>query len=311
MEPLYLRIAAQVLARPWAVTPEIMAVMVDIMALRMSGERLTRQEIEARVDAAKPAPVRRARANNVAIVPIHGMLTHRADLFSDVSGMTSLERVRSEIDEAAAEKAVDTIMLHIDSPGGSTDGVAETAAMVRDVRQAKPVVAVADTMAASAAYWIGSQASELVVTPSGTVGSIGIYTVHQDLHRALEQAGIDTTIVFKGERKIEGNPTEPLSPDAKAALQETVDEFYDMFVSDVALGRGVSVDAVLGTYGQGRGVTARRALAAGMVDAVEPFAATLARWRAAKDPPRSRPSTPRRSSKARLSAGLLRSSLPR
>ena len=143
MDPLYLRIAAQVLARPWAVTPEILAVMVDIMALRMSGERLSRQEIEARVDAAKPAPVRRARANNVAIVPIHGMLTHRADLFSEVSGMTSLERVRGEIVEAAAEKAVDTIMLHIDSPGGSTDGVAETAALIRDVRQSKSVVAVA------------------------------------------------------------------------------------------------------------------------------------------------------------------------
>lgn len=319
MDIEYARVAAHVLSRPWAVTPEMMATMADLLALRMQGGRLDRDEIAARINAAKPQPVGKVRAGAAAVVPIHGVITHRADMFSEISGMTSLEKVRAQLDAALQDKKVETVMLHIDSPGGSVDGVTETAAMVREARGKKRVVAVADTLAASAAYWIGSQADEFTITPSGEVGSIGVYTMHRDLSRRLGNDGVNVSLIHAGAHKVEGNPFEPLSSEARAAIQGDVDEVYDMFVADVAAGRGVTLDTVLGTYGQGRTLSAKRALAAGMVDVVEPFAETLARYRGtapAEDPP-SAPIKIRRgqaartpNNRARLSAGLLLSSLP-
>lgn len=316
MDLTYQHVASYVQNTLWAVTPELRNVMVELLALRMSGDRLSRPEIEARIGAPQPAPARNIRAGNVAIIPISGMITQRAGLFSDVSGMTSLDKVSVELSEALADSSVDTIALHINSPGGSTDGVSEMAARIRAAREQKPVVAVADAMAASAAYWLGSQATEFVATPSGDVGSIGIYTVHRDLSGALEKEGVNVTVISEGPFKTEGTPFGPLSEEAEAAIQERVSDMYDMFVADVAAGRGVSIDAVRNGFGQGRIVNASRALAAGMVDAVEPFDAVLARLRKEDKPP---PIPPRRRSpasraltrKARHSAGLLMSSLPR
>lgn len=313
MDHLYHHIAAHVLSRPWAIMPETLAVMADLLALRMSGDRLSAEEIQARIEAAKPAPVRRVRSGNVAIVPIQGVITHRADMFSQISGMTSLDTVRADLTEALNDKKVDTVALYVDSPGGSTDGVAETAAMIRDARASKRIVAFADTKAASAAYWIASQAHEIGVTPSGIVGSIGVYTMHRDLSKALEARGETVTLIKAGKYKTEGHPFGPLDEEAQAAIQQTVDDMYGMFVADVAAGRGVSPDAVRTGYGEGRALTASRALQAGMVDSVEPFASFLARYRGTAPAPQP-PAAPARSkftSKARLSAGLVLSTLPR
>ena len=316
MDLTYERVASYVLNTLWAVTPEMRDVMAELLALRMSGDRLSRPEIEARIGAPRPQPARNIRVGNVAVIPIYGAITQRASLFSDVSGMTSLDKVGVELSEALDDAAVDTIALHINSPGGSTDGVSEMAARIRAAREQKPVVAVADAMAASAAYWLGSQATEFIATPSGDVGSIGVYTLHRDLSGALEKEGVNVTVISEGPFKTEGSPFGPLTEEAEAAIQERVSDMYDMFVADVAAGRGVSIDAVRGGFGQGRLVNASRALAAGMVDAVEPFDAVLARLRKEDKPP---PTPPRRRSpasraltrKARHSAGLLLSSLPR
>ena len=316
MDLTYERVASYVQNTLWAVTPELRNVMAELLALRMSGDRLSRPEIEARIGAPRPQPARNIRVGNVAVIPIYGAITQRASLFSDVSGMTSLDKVGMELSEALDDAAVDTIAVHINSPGGSTDGVSEMAARIRAAREQKPVVAVADAMAASAAYWLGSQATEFVATPSGDVGSIGVYTMHRDLSGALEKEGVNVTVISEGPFKTEGNPFGPLSEEAEAAIQERVSDMYDMFVADVAAGRGVSIDAVKGGFGQGRLVNASRALAAGMVDAVEPFDAVLARLRKEDKPPpipprRRSPASRALSRKARQSAGLLMSSLPR
>lgn len=316
MDLTYERVASYVLGTPWAVTLEMLGVMADLLALRMAGERLSRQEIEARIGAPQPSIARNVRAGNVAIIPIYGAITQRASLFSDVSGMTSLDRVASELSEALADAAVDTIALHINSPGGSTDGVAEMAAKIRAAREQKRIVAVADAKAASAAYWIGSQATEFMATPSGEVGSIGVYMMHRDLSGALEKEGVTVTMISDGPFKTEGNPFGPLSEEAQAAMQERVSDMYGMFVADVAAGRGVSIDAVRNGFGQGRIVNAPRAVNAGMIDAVEPFDAVLARLRKEDKPPstpprRRSPASRALTRKARQSAGLLLSSLPR
>lgn len=213
----------------------------------------------------------------VAIIPIHGAIERRSSLLGELFGSSSIEGLRASIRGALADPEVRGIVLSIDSPGGSVAGVTELAAEIREARRTKPILAHVDTAAASAAYWLGSQADELVVTPSGQVGSVGVYAVHMDVSEALEAEGVRVTIISAGEHKVEGNEFEPLTDEAKAAMQERVDAFYAQFVGDVAKGRGVSVEKVRAEYGQGRMLLAQDALKAGMVDAVDTLDGALRR----------------------------------
>jgi ClpP class serine protease len=139
------------------------------------------------------------------------------------------------------------------------------------------MVAVANTQASSAAYWLGSQAHEVVVSPSGEIGSIGVYQVHRDASKAFEGAGIRHTLVKAGKFKTEGNPYEPLGDEARDAAQQAVNDYYGMFVSDVARGRGVAAEDVTDGYGEGRQLTAKRAVKAGLADRVATLGQTVSR----------------------------------
>jgi signal peptide peptidase SppA len=132
-----------------------------------------------------------------------------------------------------------------------------------------------DTLAASAAYWIASQADEIVVTPSGDVGSIGVLVMHDDVSKAEEMAGFKTTVISAGKYKAEGHPFEPLSDEARGELQKLVDDVYAMFVADVAQGRGTTAEAVRSGYGQGRLQLANDAVASGLADRVDTIDSTL------------------------------------
>jgi signal peptide peptidase SppA len=159
-------------------------------------------------------------------------------------------------------------------------GVAELASEIVKARAQKPVVAVANSLAASAAYWIGCAASEFYVTPGGEVGSIGVWQAHFDYSKALEEEGVKTTLVSAGKFKVEGNPYVPLDPQAQAFMQSRVDDYYNAFIQAVAVGRGVSVDDVRNGMGEGRVLGADAALAQRMVDGIASFDDVLARMQA-------------------------------
>jgi signal peptide peptidase SppA len=270
---------------PWAVLPSTLAAISQFMRRGVSAELLA----EHSKDPVPNAQVRGARTAGggagVAILSLRGLITPRSSFLSLLfGGGGGLESFRATLREALADDDIAAILLDIDSPGGSGSLVPETAAEIRAARGTKPIVAIANTLAASAAYWIATQADELVVTPSGFVGSVGTYALHEDWSSFNEQFGVDPTYVFAGRYKIEGNENEPLSETARNAWQETVDQFQAMFVTDVALGRGVDEQTVLDDYGEGRVLTAPDALQAGMVDRVEPFEDTLARLVAGDTP---------------------------
>src|SRR5258706_15485532 len=112
-------------------------------------------------------------------------------------------------------------------------------------------MAIANGVAASAAYWLASQASEMMATPSGLVGSIGVYSVHENWAEAAKQAGVETTFIYAGKYKTEANELAPLGADAKGHMQSLVDGYYAAFTRDVARGPGVAVADVRGGMGQG------------------------------------------------------------
>jgi capsid assembly protease len=273
--------------RIWAIRPELIG---SLPALRHVASTLDTPETAAAVEAARQLSASPRVAGGVATIPLKGVLMPQVGLLSLLFGIGSgLTQFREALSQAAGDDEVGAIVMDIDSPGGLTDLIPEVAAEVRATRDKKPVVAVANTLAASAAYWIASQASEVVVTPSGNVGSIGVYAEHKDISGALAAAGINPTLISAGKYKVEGNPYEPLDDEAKAAAQMVVDDFYGMFTKDVALGRGVKQSDVKTGYGEGRVLGAKRAVEAGLADRVDTIGNVVAKLNGGSKPVARRP----------------------
>lgn len=271
----YPHVVSFVRETPWALRPEKLAVITDLIRFRAEGGTLTPDQIQARIGAATAPEARTAGA--VAVLPVFGVIAQRLNLMMEMSGGTSTERLAARFREALADPNVGAIVLQVDSPGGSVFGVEELASLIHRSRGEKPIVAVADSEAASAAYWIAAQADELVVTPSGEVGSIGVWAAHEDLSRLIDAEGVTVTLISAGKYKIEGNPYEPLGEEARAAMQGRVDDYYGMFVKAVARGRGVEASAVRSGFGEGRMVGAAQAVKLGMADRVATLDETIAR----------------------------------
>lgn len=266
---------------PWAILPSKLTALAEVVERHVRGEKLTPEEIEARIHgASRPADRMVSTDSNVqkvAILPLFGSIFPRANLMTEMSGATSAERFGAQFDALVNDPDVGAIILDVNSPGGQVNGVAEAANRIFEARGKKPVVAVANHLMASAAYWIGSAADEIVVTPSADIGSIGVFSVHQDVSKALENDGVKVSIIKEGRYKTEGNPYEPLADEARAAIQERVKESYDAFVEAVARHRGVAPDDVRNGYGEGRVVGSQRAIRLGMADRIETLDQTVNR----------------------------------
>jgi len=215
-----------------------------------------------------------AAPQGIAVIPIQGVLTPHGnyDWFGFTAGMDS---IRAALTAAANSADVGAIVALVDSPGGTVAMTEETADALAAASAVKPTVAYVESLAASAAYWIASQAREVVMTPSADVGSIGVYALHQSYARALTDAGIDTTFVRSTAFKGEGNSLEPLSNEARANLQARVDEADAKFVEAVARGRKTNAGRVRAEFGQGRTMGAQAAVAAGMADRVGSFESVI------------------------------------
>lgn len=226
---------------------------VRTWALHLHALRALRAQARRHV-AVQPMQASAARSTGsnrgtVAVVPVYGPMMQHGSVWDEFFGLASMDAIAARLAGAVADPGVQSIVLDVSSPGGEVYGSTELAGAVRAAAAAKPVVAVANSLAASAAYWAISGASEIMVSPSAEIGSIGVYAVHEDWSAALDQEGIKVTLVSDGEGKTDGNPYEPLSEEALADLQASVTRMYGMFVADVAKGRGVSAATVKGKWG--------------------------------------------------------------
>lgn len=209
------------------------------------------------------------RANGtVAIIPLYGVLTKRGmDTWDGfVEGTDTIART---VDAAMAHQNISGVILDVDSPGGSSYGLMEFADRLHAYRShEKPLVAVANPVAASAAIWSASSAKTFAVTPSGEVGSVGVWSLHMDYSKMLDSIGLKPTFIFAGDHKVDGNPYEPLKDDVKASMQESVDETYADFLSAMARNRGVTRSRAKAEFGEGRMLSPKKAMEVGLVDRV-------------------------------------------
>lgn len=213
-------------------------------------------------------------ADRIAVIPLVGYIgAHARDEWVD----TGIDAVSASFASAVADKSVRAVVMYVDSPGGTVTGVPEFAEQVYAARSEKKIIAVVDSLAASAAYWIASAATQVVMPASGEVGSIGVFMMHADASKALENFGVKLTFIHAGKHKVEGNFAEPLSDESKAYLQERVDTLHGDFIKAVAKHRGVTASVVREKFGQGRTVNGKDAVALGMADRIGSFGETMDR----------------------------------
>ena len=271
-------LVAEYLATPWALIPERLSAVTAVIA-RWSGDARASDEVMHSVAADRNARDARRQSSvsnsggGIAVLPLYGIVTQRGNMVDDVSGpgTASTQQFSNMLRAALQDETVSQILIDIDSPGGSVYGVAELADEIISARAKKPVVAIANSLAASAAYWIGCSASEFYVTPGGEVGSVGVWQAHQDYSKAMDEAGVKTTLISAGKFKVEGNPYAPLDEEAQGFMQSRVDDYYAAFTKAVAKGRGVPISQVRDGMGQGRVLGADAALASSMVDGIATF----------------------------------------
>ena len=221
-------------------------------------------------------PPAAAAPEGIAVIPIHGSLVKRSLGMEAASGLTSYGEISAMMDAALADPQVSGILLDIDSPGGEASGSFELARRVREVAAMKPVWAVANDAAYSAAYAIAASAQRLFVTETGGVGSIGVIALHVDQSVKDAKDGYRFTAVTAGTHKNDYSPHEPLSDGAKTELQGEVDRLYAIFTEHVATMRGLDLEAVRATeaglyYGS-------NAVSQGLADGIQTLEATLAEF---------------------------------
>lgn len=239
---------------------------------------LIRQIAENQVSDEIKAELNRALSQTrVAVLPVYGgIYPQYTELLDDI------------LQQLGDNPQISGVMLKIATPGGSVYGLESLAKTIEQVKTKKPVHAWTGVMSASAGYWIMSQAGRLSAAPNADVGSIGVWAMHVDMSRWIDEMGFTPTIISAGKYKVEGNPFEPLTQEARAQIQSEIDAAYDDFLKRVAKGRGTDKETVLAKYGEGRLIEARAARRAGMIDAVESFKDAVKALIAETKPARSR-----------------------
>jgi len=187
---------------------------------------------------------------DIAFIPVHGLLVHRLDHINAFFGATSYEDLRFEIQSALENPTIKQIILDIDSGGGEVNGLFDLVDFIYEARQIKPITALVNENAYSAAYAIASSCAQIIAPRTAGVGSIGVIVAHYEQSQAEQQAGIKITEVTAGNHKSDFSPHSPLSEQARESLQQQVDETYQLLISTISRNRNISQEDLVNTQAQ-------------------------------------------------------------
>ena len=264
-------LASRLFGTPLLIHPPKLDVILSVVGPRMS--LATVSDMPPMDMAAFQRSALAAAPEGIAVIPIHGSLVKRALGMDAASGLTSYSEIAAMLDAALADPQVRGILLDIDSPGGEASGSFELSRRVREVAAVKPVWAVANDAAYSAAYALAASAQRLFVTETGGVGSIGVIALHVDQSVKDAKDGYRFTAITAGAHKNDYSPHEPLSDAARTELQGEVDRLYTLFTDHVAAMRGLDIGAVRAT--EAGLFFGNQAVTQGLADGVQTLDATL------------------------------------
>jgi signal peptide peptidase SppA len=265
-------LASRLYGTPLLIARPKLDVILGVMARKFAGQPLAMPTTES----AQPRPPALQIVDGIAIVPVLGTLVRRSAYLDAASGLMSYHAIQAMAEGAFADPQVRAVLLEVDSSGGEAGGVFDLALRLRALSKAsgKPLWAIADEAALSAAYAIASAAEQLWLTRTAEAGSIGVVAVHVDQSGADAQAGLSYTLLHAGEHKIDGHQHAPLPAEVAADIQADLDRLYDQFVELVAAHRRIDAQAVRAT--QARIYRGEAALRAGLADRIGTLDGALA-----------------------------------
>lgn len=231
-------------------------------------------KLEAR---SEPAAPRGESGGIISVIPIYGAIEQRPSLFGMLFGGTSVSRITAALRQSMADPQTKAIALDISSPGGEVSGLSELAGEIMAAKASKPIVALVNRTAASAAYWIAAACSEVVGMTDSIQGSVGVIGAHVDTSEAEAKEGVKVEYIYAGEYKVDAAGNRPLSDAGRESMQAMVDHIYGIMLDDIARGRGITAEAVKADFGKGLVLTAPAAQAVGMIDRISTFDATMQR----------------------------------
>ena len=276
----YEHIASALFDRPLAVAEGKARMLTNVLLGRIMPDApradIVDDDLTAR-HSARGTPTIHTR-DDVAVIEVVGTLVQRGGWIGASSGLTSYQGLRTQIEEARDDPGVKAIALEIDSPGGEVAGLPDLADVIRAAREVKPVRAYVADLAASAAYVLASQASEVIVSRTSMVGSMGALMVHYDISAALQEAGVRPTIISSGRRKSDFAQELPLAEAALTWAQSEVDQARDMISEIIASGRGDSLNKAAALATEAGLFTGQAAVAAGLADRVGDPAQEFRAW---------------------------------
>lgn len=256
-------VASRAFGTPLMIARPKLETILGVLGPRLAGTALAPIEPEA-----DPPPRTAITVERIAVVSVIGTLVSRSGYLDAASGLSSYAEIGEAIAAAMADPTVDGVVLDVDSAGGEVGGLYDLVEHIGAIKaaSAKPLWAVANESALSAAYAIASAADRVYVTRTGEIGSVGVVAAHVDESGADAKAGLAWTFVFAGERKVDGNAHAPLSEQARAALQADIDRLYAELCALVAANRGLTSEVVRGT--QAAVYRGELAVRAGLADRV-------------------------------------------
>ena len=201
------------------------------------------------------------QGNGVAVIPVHGLMVKRSRWWC-----CGVDHWTDIVHNMANRLDITAIVFDFDTGGGQVAGTQTFADAVWKARQSgKTTIAVVNEFCASAGLWVASQCDRIVVPATGSIGSLGVYTMHFDDTKYLsEQWGIEKSVIYRG--KYKAIDERPLDGDGKAELQRFIDGKYSLFVDAVARGRGLSPEEVMGKWGESQMFTGSEAVSNGLAD---------------------------------------------
>lgn len=265
-----MRALSPLLTARWALEAGFMARAAALYRARFLGQGPLADE-----DDAEPQKPSYKVYDGVAVIGATGPLFRHASGLRALCGpLASYHMLHEQLELAVRDPQARAILLRLDSPGGEVGGCQPLAADIRAVSERKPVVAFADEMTCSAAYWLASQARRIICGPAAILGSIGVRCTLMDDSGAQEKLGLrEIEIVSSRAPNKRGTP---IDEDVRARIQAELDALEDVFVRQVAAGRGVSVEKVLADYGAGGVLVGQAAVDAGLADALGTYGDALA-----------------------------------
>jgi signal peptide peptidase SppA len=232
-------LAARVFNTPLLIQRAKLDVILSVLAPKFDLQTLPPPQM-----GPPPSAPTLANEQGIYVLPIHGTLVQRASGLDALSGLTSYSSIARRLDAALADESVRGIVLDIDSAGGEASGVFDLADQIHAARSVKPVWAVANDAAFSAAYALASAAGRVYLTRTAGVGSIGVIALHVDQSQKDAKDGLIYTPIHAGARKNDGSPHHALSEGAQTAIQTEVDRLYELFVLTVADQRGIAPELI-------------------------------------------------------------------